>query len=120
MLANGAAGHHMREVKNGVHPGANGTTHYGTGIGGRMSINEAVLKVWTLSTPALPLTTEEIAQGLPAVGYSTRAAPKSIKSTLNQALAKLCRDRKVRRFRTDGTEIDPQDTHSRARKYLPA
>jgi hypothetical protein len=87
---------------------------------GRLSITDAVLKVWSLDQYDEPLTTEEIAQALREVGYSTKAAPRSIKSTLNQALAKLCRERKVRRFRTDGTEIPPEDSYSRARKYMAA
>lgn len=86
--------------------------------GGRLSITDAVMRVWSLDQYNEPLTTDEIAQALPGVGYSTKAAPRSIKSTLNQALAKLCRDRKVRRFRTDGSEIPADDSYSRARKYM--
>jgi hypothetical protein len=123
--SNGKGMHSIHEVKAGTDMSASGgSVGFGGGLGsgggvGRMSINEAVLKVWSLTNQCSPMTTEEIARALPMVGYSTRAAPRSIKSTLNQALAKLCRDRKIRRFRTDGTEIRPEDTHSRARKYLP-
>lgn len=84
----------------------------------RLNIYEAVMRVWTLDKYSLPLTTSEIARAIKDVGYVTRAAPRSMKSTLNQALAKLCREKLVRRFRTDGTEIDPDDHHSRARKYM--
>jgi hypothetical protein len=102
----------MKEVK------PRGSERGGPPPAGRLSIIDAVLKVWSLEHYDEPLTTEEIAQALPEVGYSTKAAPRSIKSTLNQALAKLCRERKVRRFRTDGTEIPPEDSYSRARKYM--
>lgn len=84
----------------------------------RLNIYDAIMKVWTVEKYRVPLTTSEIARAIRDVGYVTRAAPRSMKSTLNQALAKLCRDKLVRRFRTDGTEIDPDDHHSRARKYL--
>ncbi len=86
----------------------------------RMSIGDAVLRVLNRVNAGQLLTTEEIAAGLGGVGYSTRAVQRSLKSALNQALAKLCRDRLVRRFRTDGTEISAEDGHSRARKYLAA
>ncbi len=86
---------------------------------GRLNIYDAIMKVWTLEKYRTPLTTSEISRAIKDVGYVTRAAPRrSMKSTLNQALAKLCRDRAVRRFRTDGTEISPEDHHSRARKYM--
>jgi hypothetical protein len=88
--------------------------------GGRLSIADAMLKVWTLDQYNRPLTTEEIMQALTDVGYTSKASPRSMKSTLNQVLAKLCRERRIRRFRTDGAEIDASDTHSRARKYLLA
>lgn len=89
-----------------------------SGRGGRLNIYEAVMRVWTLDKYRTPLTTSEISRAIKDVGYVTRAAPRSMKSTLNQALAKLCRERLVRRFRTDGTEISPDDHHSRARKYM--
>lgn len=90
----------------------------GAGRQGRLNIYEAVMRVWTVDKYRLPLTTSEISRAIKDVGYVTRAAPRSMKSTLNQALAKLCREKLVRRFRTDGTEIDPDDRHSRARKYM--
>jgi hypothetical protein len=91
---------------------------HGVLSGEKMNIYEAVLRVWSLDEYRMPLTTTEISRAIKDVGYVTRAAPRSMKSTLNQALAKLCRDRLVRRFRTDGTEINPEDRHSRARKYM--
>jgi len=112
----------MREIKFADHLGElgfeNGSAGRDVYPGARLSITEAILKVWALERNSRPLTTEEIARALPEVGYTTKAAPRSVKSTLNQALAKLCRDRKIRRFRTDGEEIDASDTHSRARKYM--
>lgn len=92
--------------------------HEGASRGSRLNIYDAVMKVWTIDKYQAPLTTTEIARAIKDVGYVTRAAPRSMKSTLNQALAKLCRDRRVRRFRTDGTEIPADDHHSRARKYM--
>ena len=92
----------------------------GGGGGGRLSIADAMLKIWTLEQYKRPLTTEEIMQALTDVGYTSKASPRSMKSTLNQVLAKLCRERRIRRFRTDGEEIDASDTHSRARMYLLA
>lgn len=86
----------------------------------RLSISDAMLKIWTLEKYNRSLTTDEIAAALTEVGYSSKASARSMKSTLNQVLARLCRERKIRRFRTDGTEIDTADTHSRARKYLLA
>jgi hypothetical protein len=97
---------------------ATGPTPPGEGRAGRLNIYDAIMKVWTLEKYRTPLTTSEISRAIKDVGYVTRAAPRSMKSTLNQALAKLCRDRAVRRFRTDGTEINPDDHHSRARKYM--
>lgn len=110
--------HLVREAKPIRHStSTHGPGGGGTG-GGRLNIYEAVLRVWTLDEYRMPLTTTEISRAIKDVGYVTRAAPRSMKSTLNQALAKLCRDRLVRRFRTDGTEINPEDRHSRARKYM--
>ncbi len=86
----------------------------------RMSISEAMLKIWSVDKYNRTLTTEEIASALIEIGYTSKASPRSMKSTLNQVLAKLCRERRIRRFRTDGQEIDAADTHSRARKYLRA
>lgn len=85
---------------------------------GRLSMADAILKIWTLDEYSHPLSTEEIAEALHVVGYTTRAAPRSFKSSLNQTLAKLCRDQLVRRYRSDGTEIDHSDNFSRARRYM--
>ncbi|HYE03369.1 MAG TPA: hypothetical protein VD963_09060 [Phycisphaerales bacterium] len=89
-----------------------------TGRGGKMSLTDAILRVWEEGHHDAPLTTEEIAGALRDVGYSTKASARSLKSTMNQALAKLCRDRKLKRYRIDGTEISTTDTRSRARRYM--
>jgi hypothetical protein len=54
------------------------------------------------------------------VGYKTDAAPASLRSSVNQALAKLCRVGTIVRLRADGSVIPPKDKTSRARKYLAA
>jgi hypothetical protein len=113
----------IRELKPGAHddhaqPLAVAAPGEGAGRHGRLNIYEAVMRVWTVDKYSVPLTTSEISRAIKDVGYVTRAAPRSMKSTLNQALAKLCREKLVRRFRTDGTEIDPDDHRSRARKYM--
>ncbi len=84
------------------------------------NLAEAIAAIWTLDKYAEPLTTEEIAEALPEVGYTTDAAPTSIKSSINQALAKLCRVGRVIRLRADGSRIPIKDTTSRARKYIAA
>lgn len=84
------------------------------------NLAEAIAAIWTLDKYAEPLTTEEIAEALPEVGYTTDAAPTSVKSSVNQALAKLCRVGRVIRLRADGSRIPIKDTTSRARKYIAA
>jgi hypothetical protein len=84
------------------------------------NLAEAIVSIWTLERYAEPLTTEEIAEALPEVGHQTEAAATSLRSSINQALAKLCRVGRVVRFRADGSQIDPKDNASRARKYLGA
>jgi len=84
------------------------------------NIGQAILAVWGPNHHEEALTTEEIASALPQVGYRTDAAPSSIKSSVNQALAKLCRVGTVVRLRADGSPIPPKDKTSRARKYLAA
>lgn len=121
----GANGRELREVKIGgglpsIDPASRSGSREQSSGGGRLSIADAMLKIWTLEQYKRPLTTEEILQALTDVGYTSKASPRSMKSTLNQVLAKLCRERRIRRFRTDGAEIDASDTHSRARKYLLA
>ncbi|MFG0283378.1 MAG: hypothetical protein ACF8R7_03060 [Phycisphaerales bacterium JB039] len=87
---------------------------------GRRSIADAILDVWTLDRYSEPLTTDEIIEALDVVGYESSASPRSLKSSLNQALARLCKDGKVQRYRLDGDPIPPSDTVSRARRYMPA
>ena len=84
------------------------------------NLAQAIVGIWTLDKFAEPLTTEEIAAALPDVGYKTDAAPASLRSSVNQALAKLCRVGTVVRLRADGSVIPPKDKTSRARKYLAA
>lgn len=84
------------------------------------NLGEAIVALWTSRSFSEPLTTEEIADGLPEVGYESNAAPTSLKSSVNQALAKLCRSGVVVRLRADGSRISPRDTKSRARKYIAA
>lgn len=84
------------------------------------NIAQAILEIWSLDRFTDPLTTEEIAEALPTTGYRTEAAPTSLKSSVNQALAKLCRVGTVVRLRADGSPIPPRDKTSRARKYVAA
>lgn len=91
-----------------AHPAASGP---------KKNISEAIVAIWRIPDYQEPLTTEEIADALQDVGYESKAAPRSLKSTLNQTLAKLCRDGTVLRYRLDGTPIDPEETKARARKY---
>lgn len=84
------------------------------------NIAQAILEIWSLERFTDPLTTEEIAEALPSTGYRTEAAPASLKSSVNQALAKLCRVGTVVRLRADGSPIPPRDKTSRARKYVAA
>lgn len=84
----------------------------------KRNISEAILAVWGLPDYQEPLTTEEIAEALTDVGYESKAAPRSLKSSLNQALAKLCRDGTVDRYRMDGSRIEPTEMRARARKYM--
>lgn len=87
---------------------------------GKMNIADAILAVWSLDRFRESLTTEEIGEALPETGYKSNAAPTSLKSSINQALAKLCRSGQVVRFRSDGSRIPPRDNKSRARKYIAA
>lgn len=84
------------------------------------NIADAILAIWSLDKYGEALTTEEIADALPDTGYQTNAAPTSLRSSINQALAKLCRTAKVIRYRSDGSRISPKDNKSRARKYISA
>jgi YesN/AraC family two-component response regulator len=87
---------------------------------GKMNIADAILSIWSLDRFHEALTTEEIGEALPETGYKSNAAPTSLKSSINQALAKLCRSGQVIRFRSDGTRIPARDNKSRARKYISA
>lgn len=87
---------------------------------GKMNIADAILSIWSLDRFREALTTEEIGDALPETGYKSNAAPTSLKSSINQALAKLCRSGQVIRFRSDGTRIPARDNKSRARKYIAA
>lgn len=84
------------------------------------NIAEAIMAIWTSGYQNDALTTDEIAAALPKIGYKSDAAPASLKSSVNQALAKLCRTAKIVRYRSDGTRIPIKDNKSRARKYLAA
>lgn len=86
----------------------------------KKNIAEAILAIWDLEKFREPLTTEDITDALPDVGYKSTAAPTSLKSSINQALAKLCRQAKVVRYRSDGSRIPIRDTKSRARRYMSA
>lgn len=84
------------------------------------NLAEAILAIWSLDRYTDPLTTEDIAAALKDVGYKTDAAEASIRSSVNQALAKLCGTGRVVRLRADGSPIPPRDKTSRARKYVAA
>lgn len=86
--------------------------------GGRRSIAEAILEIWSMERYNEPLTTDEIIDALGVVGYESNASARSLKSSLNQALARLCKDGKIQRYRLDGDEIPETDTVSRARRYM--
>jgi ElaB/YqjD/DUF883 family membrane-anchored ribosome-binding protein len=88
--------------------------------GGRRSIAEAILEIWSLERYTEPLTTDEIIEALGIVGYESNASARSLKSSLNQALARLCKDGKIVRYRLDGDQIPESDTVSRARRYMAA
>ncbi|MCC6428339.1 MAG: hypothetical protein IT435_16150 [Phycisphaerales bacterium] len=92
----------------------------GGGKSAKKNIVEAIYDVWAIDRYAEPLTTEEIIAALPDTGYQSNAAASSLKSSVNQALAKLCKVGRVVRLRADGTVIPPKDKTSRARKYLAA
>lgn len=87
---------------------------------GKKNIAEAILDTWNLDPDPQPMTTEDIIAALPHVGYTSKAAAASLKSSVNQALAKLCRVGKVVRLRADGSVIPVRDKTSRARKYIAA
>ncbi|MBL8962493.1 MAG: hypothetical protein KF787_12195 [Phycisphaeraceae bacterium] len=92
----------------------------GGGKSGKKNILDAIYDVWSIERYAEPLTTEDIIAALPDTGYTSNAAASSLKSSVNQALAKLCKVGRVVRLRADGSVISPKDKTSRARKYLAA
>ncbi|MCC6677310.1 MAG: hypothetical protein IT436_09205 [Phycisphaerales bacterium] len=100
--------------------GKPGGRHDSSAMTPKKNIAEAILAIWDLEKFREPLTTEDITDALPDVGYKSTAAPTSLKSSINQALAKLCRQAKVVRYRSDGSRIPIRDTKSRARKYMAA
>lgn len=85
----------------------------------RRTMPDAILAIWTDGGYDVPLTTEQIAQGLEEIGYQSKAAPRSLKSSINQTIARLCKSGQLLKYRADGTPL--QDTDGvRARRYLPA
>lgn len=87
--------------------------------GSKLSLPEAILAIWREDPVGTPLTTEEIAEALPSTGYLTDAKPTSLRSSINQMLARLVAENRIAKFRSDGSRITSEDTLSRARKYLP-
>lgn len=81
---------------------------------------EAIMAIWTTGKHSEPLTTEEIVEALSEVGYESNAKPSSLKSSVNQAIAKLAQTGYLIRMRSDGTRISIRDKNSRARKYIAA
>jgi hypothetical protein len=121
--------HHQRKMtsfdgllgsKQEVKPMPQGRGHSRPNRPAPRNIAQAIVELWMPGRPGEALTTEEIAASLPEVGYSTEAAPNSLKSSVNQALAKLCKIGTIVRLRADGSPIPPKDKTSRARKYLAA
>lgn len=86
----------------------------------KLNLADSIVAIWGNSRLHEPLTTEEIAESLAEVGYKSGAAPTSLRSSINQVLAKLCRTGRIVRFRGDGSVILPKDKTSRARKYMAA
>ena len=87
---------------------------------GKMNIADAICAIWAKEKYNEAMTTEEIAATLPETGWESNAAPTSLRSSINQALAKLSRVGRIIRYRNDGTRISIRDTKSRARKYIAA
>jgi len=88
--------------------------------GAKQNIQDAIFAIWDNSNFARELTTDEIIEGLRANGFTSAASERSLKSSINQNLAKLCRVEKVVRLRADGTKIGSRDTTSRAKMYIAA
>lgn len=85
---------------------------------GRLNIGDAIMSIWADSRFKEPMTTDEISEALGDVGYKSNAAPTSLKSSINQSLAKLSRAGQITRYRSDGERIPSRDSKSRARKYV--
>lgn len=83
------------------------------------TLEDAILAIWAGGHKSSPLTTDEIAHALPVVGYESKAAWRSLKSTVNQALAKLCNGGKMSKFRIDGSPLPESNPNLRARRYMP-
>jgi len=83
------------------------------------TLEDAILEIWAGGHKHSPLTTDEIAHALPEVGYESKAAWRSLKSTVNQALAKLCNGGKMSKFRIDGSPLPESNPNLRARRYMP-
>lgn len=109
-------------AKPGVRTASFAKTSTPSGGGNAKPVNlaEAIVSIWTHDRYSEPMTTEEISDALSDIGHETDAAPTSLRSSINQALAKLCKVGRVVKFAADGTQIDPRDRASRARKYLAA
>lgn len=88
--------------------------------GSKQNIQDAIFAIWDNSRFARTLTTDDIIDGLRANGFATAASERSLKSSINQNLAKLCRVEKVIRLRADGSKISSRDTSSRAKMYIAA
>lgn len=88
--------------------------------GSKQNIQDAIFAIWDNSRFARTLTTDDIIDGLRANGFATNASERSLKSSINQNLAKLCRVEKVIRLRADGSKIGSRDTTSRAKMYIAA
>jgi type IV secretory pathway VirJ component len=86
----------------------------------KMNIADAICAIWNNDRNNDAMTTEEIAAALPLTGWESNAAPTSLRSSINQALAKLSRVGRIIRYRNDGARISIRDTKSRARKYIAA
>ncbi|MEO0511793.1 MAG: hypothetical protein AAF108_02730 [Planctomycetota bacterium] len=83
----------------------------------RMMMPDAILAIWDLEDCRHPLNTDEIANGLRALGYRTSAAPRSLKSSINQTIARLCNAGRLKKYRSDGTPLANVEG-ARARRYL--
>lgn len=86
--------------------------------GGRFTMPDAILAIWDLERYNEPLSSDEISAALSEVGYHSNAAPKSLKSSVNQTIAKLCNSGKLGKYLSDGTPL-AESQGVRARKYMP-